>query len=344
MKKKVMVGMSGGVDSSVTAALLLKQGYDVAGMTMRVWKNTQDLAVADAQIVAKKLGIVHHVFDFREIFEKKVIQHFIDGYSSGRTPNPCVTCNHYIKFGEFLDKALEMGMDYIATGHYAKIEKEGDRYLLKKSASTLKDQTYPLYHLTQKQLSHVIFPLSGYEKTEVRKIAAELGLSVANKPDSQDICFVADHDYVKFIEEKTGVKMAPGNFVDKSGKVLGEHKGIYHYTLGQRKGIGVATGRPIFVSHIDVEKNDITLGDEQDILSDTLIATNLNFIPMDKLNESIQVKAKIRYGTKEIDVLITPLAEDRVKVVFKEPQRAITSGQSVVFYQNDLVLGGGIIQ
>jgi tRNA-specific 2-thiouridylase len=344
MKKKIMVGMSGGVDSSVTAALLLKQGYEVSGMTMRVWKNTQDLAVADAQIVAKKLGIVHHVFDFREIFEKKVIQHFIDGYSSGKTPNPCVTCNHHIKFGEFLDKALSMGMDYIATGHYAKIEKEGDRYLLKKSASTLKDQTYPLYHLTQKQLSHVIFPLSNYEKTEVRKIATELGLSVANKPDSQDICFVADHDYVKFIEEKTGVKMSPGNFVDKSGKVLGEHKGLYHYTLGQRKGIGVATGKPIFVSHIDVEKNEITLGDEQDILSDSLIVADLNFIPMDKITEPIKAKAKIRYGMKEFEVEIIPIDDNKAKVVFKEPQRAVTAGQSIVFYQKDSVLGGGIIQ
>ena len=344
MKKRIAVAMSGGVDSSVTAALLQKQGYDVFGVTMRVWKNTQDLAVKDAQVIAKRLNIPHHVLDLREVFEKQVINYFTQEYLSGKTPNPCVECNRYIKFGELLKWAKSMDADHIATGHYAKVVQEGNRYLLKKSQSTNKDQTYPLYHLTQEQLSNIIFPLADYEKNEVRKIAKDFNLEVADKAESQDICFITDHNYIAFIEEQTGIKMKPGNFVYKSGNILGTHKGIYRYTIGQRKGLGIATGKPIFVSHIDLEKNEIVLGDEEDILSKSLVATNLNFIPMDKLTEAIEATAKIRYGSKEVAVKIFPQERDEVKVVFKEPQKAVTRGQSVVFYQNDLVLGGGIIK
>lgn len=348
-----MVGMSGGVDSSVAAALLLEQGYEVIGVTMQIWQDGKKeesgsccslSAVDDARRVADKLGIPYYVLDFKEIFDDKVIKYFTDEYLRGKTPNPCIACNRYIKFDELLKKALTMGIDYIATGHYANVVKEGDRYLLKRSVSLSKDQTYPLYNLTQDQLAHILFPLANYEKTEVRKIAAKLGLGVATKPDSQDICFVSNHDYAGFIEKETGIKMEPGNFIDKQGNILGQHKGLYHYTIGQRKGLGIATGKPVFVSHIDVKKNEITLGDEQDILSDSLTAGDLNFIAIEKLKEPMEVTAKIRYGTKEVAAEIFPDGKDKVKVIFKEPQRAVTAGQSVVFYQNDLILGGGIIQ
>lgn len=345
MKKKIIVGMSGGVDSSVTAALLLKQGYEVEGATMRVWKNTQDLAVADAQLVAKKLGIKHHVFDLRDIFSNKVVESFINTYLIGKTPNPCVACNRYIKFNEFLKRALALGADYVATGHYAKVEKVNNRYLLKKSISLSKDQTYPLYNLKQEQLAHVIFPLAEYEKTEVRKIAQEFDLPVANKTESQDICFVLDQNYAAFIEEQTGVKMKPGNFVDKLGNILGKHKGIYHYTIGQRKGLGVATGEPVFVCQIDVGKNEIVLGNEADILSQSFYVTDLNFITVDSLDQPIEANVKIRYGAKEVPASLIPIDQGRrLQVICKEPQRAVTKGQSAVFYQNDLVLGGGVIE
>lgn len=353
MKKKVMIGMSGGVDSSVAAALLKQQGYEVVGVTMQIWQDEKKdengsccslSAVDDARRVANKLDIPYYVLNFKEIFDQKVIEYFTDEYLRGKTPNPCIACNRYIKFDEFLKKATSMGMDYIATGHYAKVEKVDDRYLLKRSLSVAKDQTYPLYNLTQDQLAHTLFPLANYEKPEVRAIAAELGLGVASKPDSQDICFVAHHDYAGFIEEKTGIKMEPGNFVDKSGKVLGRHRGIYHYTIGQRKGLGIATGKPVFVSYIDLKKNEIVLGEEADILSKSLIAADLNFIAVNKLTEPVKASVKIRYGFKEAAAEIFPLEDGSVKVVFDEPQRAVTAGQSVVFYKDDYVLGGGIIQ
>ena len=344
MKQKIAVAMSGGVDSSVAVALLQKQGYDVFGVTMQVWQNTQDLAVKDAKAVAKRLGISHHVVDLREVFEKEVISYFTNEYLLGRTPNPCVTCNHHIKFGALLKWAKSMGADYIATGHYAKIVQEDSRYLLKKSQSANKDQTYPLYHLTQKQLAHIMFPLADYDKTEVRKLAQDFNLEVANKADSQDICFISDHNYAKFIEERTGIKMRYGNFVDKCGNILGQHKGIYKYTIGQRKGLGIATGKPTFVSSIDTKNNEIVLGAEDDILFKSLMVSNLNFVLVDKLVESIQASVKIRYGAKEAEAKLIPQGEDLLKVEFKTPQRAITPGQSAVFYQGDIVLGGGIIQ
>jgi len=344
MKQKIAVAMSGGVDSSVVAALLQKQGYDVFGVTMQVWQNTQDLAISDAQLIAKRLNIPHHVVDLRKVFEKEIITYFTNEYLLGRTPNPCVTCNHHIKFGALLDWAKSMGADYLATGHYAKIVKEKDRYLLKKSQSSNKDQTYPLYHLTQQQLANIMFPLADYDKTEVRKIAQDFNLEVANKADSQDICFITNNNYAEFIEKRTGIKMRYGNFVNKHGNILGQHKGIYKYTIGQRKGLGIATGKPVFVSKIDVVNNEIILGEEEDILFKSLIVKHVNFIPVDQLTQPTPVSVKIRYGAKEADAMIVPHDENLFKIEFKTPQRAVTAGQSAVFYQGDIVLGGGIIQ
>ena len=314
MKQKIAVAMSGGVDSSVVAALLQKQGYDVFGVTMQVWQDTQDLAIKDAQLIAKRLNIPHHVVDLRKVFEQEIITYFTNEYLLGRTPNPCVTCNHHIKFGALLDWAKSMGADYLATGHYAKIVKEKNRYLLKKSLSSNKDQTYPLYHLTQQQLSNIMFPLADYDKSEVRKIAQDFNLEVANKADSQDICFITNNNYAEFIEKRTGIKMRYGNFLDRQGNILGRHKGIYKYTIGQRKGLGIATGKPVFVSKINVVNNEIVLGEEEDILFKSLIVKNVNFIPVDQLIESTSVSVKIRYGAKEADAVIIPQDKNLFKI------------------------------
>lgn len=353
MSKKVMVGMSGGVDSSVAAALLKEQGYEVVGVTMQIWQDDKKdaagsccslSAVDDARRVANKLDIPYYVLNFKEVFDEKVIDYFTSEYLAGRTPNPCIACNRYIKFDEFLRKARSLGMDYVATGHYATVVQENGRYLLKRSASLAKDQTYPLYNLTQDQLAHTLFPLAPYEKPKVREMAKQLGLGVATKPDSQDICFVTDHNYAGFIEEKTGVKVEAGDFVDQVGKVLGQHRGLFHYTIGQRKGLGIATGEPMFVTKIDVERNQVVLGEEQDILSDSLIAADLNWIAIESLTAPLQVTAKIRYGSREVPATISPLAEGRVRVDFAQSVRAVTAGQSVVFYDGELVLGGGVIE
>jgi len=356
-KKKVMLGMSGGVDSSVAAAVLLEQGYDVIGVTLKIWEddncNVPEIeggccslsAVEDARSVANKLGIPYYVMNFKDIFQNKVINYFTEEYLQGRTPNPCIACNRYIKFEEMLNKAVSMGIDYVATGHYAIIEydKTQNRYLLKKSITDTKDQTYALYNLTQQQLSKVLMPIGNYTKDKVREIAKDLGLPVFNKPDSQEICFVKDNDYAGFIEKNTTSKIPTGNFIDKNGNFLGKHKGIVHYTIGQRKGLGIALGRPMFVVDIDAKTNNVILGDEDEVFSNGLIANDLNFISIDKLNEPLLVKAKVRYSSKGSDATIYPLDEDRVKVVFKEKERAITKGQSVVFYNDDVVVGGGRI-
>ncbi len=357
-KKKVMLGMSGGVDSSVAAACLLEKGYDVIGVTMQIWPDIDEdrqkseggccslSAVDDARWVANKLGIPYYVMNFKSVFEKKVIDYFVSEYISGRTPNPCIACNRYVKFEEMLGKAKSMGIDYIATGHYAKIEYDADRkrYLLKKSATAAKDQTYALYTMTQDQLAHTLMPIGEYTKDQVREMAKDIGLAVASKPDSQEICFVEDNDYGRFIEEKNGTKIRPGNFVDLDGNVLGKHKGIIHYTVGQRKGLGIAFGRPMFVVGIDVSKNQVILGDENQVFRDTLTAFDLNFISIESLDGEMRVNAKIRYSAKEAPAVISPIGEGRVKVLFDTPQRAITPGQSVVFYDGDIVVGGGVIE
>jgi len=328
-KKKVMIGMSGGVDSSVAAAVLLEKGYEVIGVTMKIWSETGEdtkqteggccslSAVDDARSVAYKLGIPYYVMNFQDVFNGKVIDYFKDEYLKGRTPNPCIACNRYVKFEAMLQKAVSMGIDYVATGHYAIIEydKELKRYLLKKSVTDKKDQTYALYNLTQDQLSRTLMPIGDYSKEEVREIAKKLDLDVASKPDSQEICFVEDNNYAKFIKKNTDKKIKPGHFVDTKGNILGKHKGIIHYTVGQRKGLGIAFGKPMYVVGLDVPNNNVILGENHEIFSTSLIAEDLNYIMIDKLERPMDVKAKIRYSAKEADATIYPIQDEKVKVV-----------------------------
>lgn len=358
MKKKVMLGMSGGVDSSVAAAVLLDQGYDVVGVTMQIWPDMDEdrkkteggccslSAVDDARRVANRLRIPYYVMNFKEVFEKKVIDYFVDEYLQGRTPNPCIACNRHVKFDAMLKKAEAMGIDYVATGHYARVEYDETlgRFLLKKSATDRKDQTYALYNLTQDQLGKTLMPIGEFHKERVREIAKEIGLTVANKPDSQEICFVDDNDYGRFISERTNTGIEPGDFVDTRGNVLGKHKGIVHYTIGQRKGLGISLGKPVFVVEIDVPGNRVILGDDTEVFSHSLIAEDLNFIPFDTLQGNIRVKAKIRYSAKEANAIVIPQEDGTVRVDFESPQRAITPGQAVVFYDGDIIVGGGTIK
>lgn len=354
MKKKVVLGMSGGVDSSVAAYLLKEQGYDVIGVTMNVWPENKEFeqreggccslsSVEDARRVAYKLDIPFYVLNFKDVFKKNVIDYFIDEYLQGRTPNPCIACNKFIKFDLFLQKAMSLGADYIATGHYCKIEKQNDRYIVKKSTDLKKDQSYVLYNLTQFQLSHTLMPCGEYNKEKIREIAKEIGLSVHNKKDSEEICFVTDNDHGKFIKSEVPDKVYPGNFVDKNGNVLGRHKGIVYYTIGQRKGLGIALGRPVYVTDIIPVKNEVVLGNEEDIFKTDLIAKDINFIPFNELKEELQIEAKIRYTANPSPAIISPFPDGKIKLSFREKQRAITKGQSVAFYKDDLLLGGGII-
>lgn len=346
--KKVLVGMSGGVDSSVTALLLKQRGYEVIGVTMKLLNSDvyKENTVRDAEAVCKKIGVEYHVVDFCDIFKKNVVDYFVNEYIAGRTPNPCNMCNRYLKFGALLDVAKsEFGCEYIATGHYANVgfnEKTG-RYFLQKSKTDKKDQTYALYKLTQEQLSHVIMPLGEFEKSEIRKIAEDNGLVNANRQDSQEICFVEDDDYVRFIEENYGYVSKKGNFVDLSGNVLGEHKGIIHYTIGQRKGLEIAFQKRMYVVDIDVDKNEVVLGDNEDLFRDSLICEDVNFMAISEIVEPISACVKIRYSAKPERAILIPVGNEKIKVVFDEPQRAITPGQSAVFYDGDVVLGGGVI-
>ncbi|MHB9928452.1 tRNA 2-thiouridine(34) synthase MnmA [Clostridium botulinum] len=355
MKKKVLVGMSGGVDSSVAAYLLKEQGYEVIGVTMQIWQDDEEFiekeggccslsAVADARRVANKIGIPFYVMNFKDAFKRNVIDYFVDEYMEGRTPNPCIACNKFIKFSSFLDKAMAMGIDYVATGHYAIIEKHNDRYIIKKSEDDKKDQTYALYNLTQFQLERTLMPCGQYKKSKIREIAKEIGLRVHNKKDSEEICFIPDNDHGRYIKNRFPNKVREGNFVDKQGNILGTHKGIVYYTIGQRKGLGIAFGKPMYVVDINPFRNEVVLGDLEDLLNTELIAKDTNYIPFDTLKEPMEVEAKIRYSQTPSKAIITPIDDGRVRVNFHEKQRAITKGQSVVFYKDDLLIGGGIIE
>ncbi len=357
MSKKVVVGMSGGVDSSVAAWLLKEQGYDVIGVTMQIWQDEDTevqeaeggccglSAVDDARRVAMDLGIPYYVMNFKEEFRKNVMDYFVGEYAEGRTPNPCIACNRYVKWESLLRRSMAIGADYIATGHYAQIDRlSGGRYSLKTSVTASKDQTYALYNLTQDQLSHTLMPVGSYHKEEIRDMAERLGLPVAHKPDSQEICFIPDHDYASFIEEYTGRELPPGNFVDLDGNVLGRHRGITHYTVGQRKGLNLSMGRPVFVVEIRPDTNEVVIGDNNDVFTNVLRCDKLNWMAVDGLHgKSMEVTAKIRYSHKGSPCTIREIGEGMVECRFYEPVRAVTPGQAVVFYDGDYVAGGGTI-
>ena len=345
MKKKILLGMSGGVDSSVSAVLLQEQGYDVIGATMKMWEDTEK-AIEDAKKVCNKLEIEHHVIDCTEKFRCHVINKFISEYENAKTPNPCIECNRYLKFGAFYEKAKELGCEYIATGHYAKTEysEKYKRYVLKKSDEEKKDQTYFLYYIPKEEIEFIIFPLQNRaSKEETRKIAERNNLEVAQKKDSQEICFIPDNDYQKFLQKYSSQKPKEGNIVLKDGTVLGKHKGLINYTIGQRKGLGISYKEPLYVIKLDIQKNQVIVGTEQDLYSKELIADEINWLAIDQLKEPLKLKAKVRYRAKEAECTVYPIENEQVKVIFDEPQRAITPGQSVVFYDEDIVVGGGKI-
>lgn len=344
MSKKVIVGMSGGVDSSVTALLLKKQGYDVIGVTMETWDSGSENPAIDAGRVADSLGIPHFVVDFREIFKQKVIEYFVGEYEKGRTPNPCIMCNRYVKWEALLHRASEFGADYVATGHYGRIiQLPNGRYSVAKSVSDGKDQSYVLYSLTQSELMHTLFPLYDYEKTEIRKIAVENNIPVATKKDSQDICFIPNHDYAAFIEEYTGRVSKSGNFVDTEGTILGKHNGITHYTVGQRKGLGIAFGEPKFVIGIRPETNEVVLGSREDLMIKEVLLNDVNYMAVADINGPVRATGRLRYSQKDMPCTLYKDADGMLRAVFDEPMRAATPGQAGVFYSDDCILCGGVI-
>ena len=357
MGKKVVVGMSGGVDSSVAACLLKKQGYDVIGVTMQIWQDEDPeetaenggccglTAVEDARKVAWSLGIPYYVMNFRKEFKAAVMDYFVDEYLHGRTPNPCIACNRYVKWEALLSRSLEIGADYIATGHYARILKlPNGRYTVRNSVTAQKDQTYALYNLTQDQLARTLMPVGDFTKEEIRQMAEDMGLPVAKKKDSMDICFIPDNDYAAFIQRSAGEVPGAGNFVDKEGKILGRHKGITHYTVGQRKGLNLSMGRPVFVVEIRPETNEVVIGDNEDVFTNVLRCDKLNWMAVDGLHgKPMDVIAKIRYSHRGSPCTIREIGDDMVECCFHEPVRAVTPGQAVVFYDGDYVAGGGTI-
>lgn len=354
--KRVVVGMSGGVDSSVTAYLLKEQGYDVIGVTMQIWQDEKRecmednggccgySAVDDARMVAEKIGIPYYVLNFKKEFKQSVIDYFIEEYSKGKTPNPCIACNRYVKWESLLNKALALDADYIATGHYAKIEKnpKNGRYVIKTANTEAKDQTYALYNLTQFQLEHTLMPIGNYTKDEVRQIARDIGLVVADKPDSQDICFVTDGDYAKFIKENSNIRIKQGNFVDINGNVLGKHKGITNYTIGQRKGLGISFGKPMYVSEIRADKNEVVLTENEGLFKNSVLIKDFNFMSVEDIEGEVKVLGKLRYSQKQAPCIIRKKG-DMIEAIFEQEQRAVTPGQAAVFYDGDYVLGGGTI-
>lgn len=349
--------MSGGVDSSVAAYLLKEQGYEVIGVTMQIWQDEEEAAkeenggccgltaVDDARRVAQALDIPYYVMNFKKEFKCRVIDYFVEEYLQGRTPNPCIACNRYVKWESLLQRSMEIGADYIATGHYARIDQlPNGRFAIRNSVTAAKDQTYALYNLTQFQLSHTLMPVGDYTKEEIRQIALNQKLPVAHKPDSQEICFVPDQDYASFIDREVPGRVAgPGNFVTKDGKVLGQHKGITHYTVGQRRGLEIAAGHRIFVTEIRPETNEVVLGENEDTFTDTVICDRVNFMAIPDLTEPVRALAKIRYNHKGEYCTLEKQADGKVICSFERPVRAATPGQAVVFYDGEHVLGGGTI-
>ena len=354
MNNRAIIAMSGGVDSSVAAYLMQQRGYDIIGATLRLFTN-EDAGireksccslsdVEDARAVAHRLGIEHYVFNFSDDFRTEVMDRFVNAYENGRTPNPCIDCNRYIKFKRLLQRAKELEYDYVVTGHYARIARENGRYVLKKGLDETKDQTYVLYSMTQEQLKHTLLPLGELRKTEVREIAAEQGFINAKKHDSQDICFVPDGRYADFIEQYTGREYPCGDFVDMEGNVLGTHKGVIRYTRGQRKGLGLALPKPMYVCRTDLDKNLVVLGDNDDLFSSSLDASDINLMAVERIEQPIRVQAKIRYSQSAADAVVWQTGDDRLHVEFDKPQRAITRGQAVVLYDGETVVGGGVIE
>ena len=355
MNKKCIIAMSGGVDSSVAAFLMKEKGYECIGATMKLYDN-EEIGISrektccslddieDARAVARRLSMPYYVFNFKDEFEEKVINKFIRTYENGGTPNPCIACNRYVKWESLLKRSLDIGADYIATGHYARISQlDNGRYAIKNSVTAKKDQTYALYNLTQSQLAHTLMPVGDYTKDEIRKIAADNYLMVANKPDSMEICFVPDNDYAGYIERTTDYKSVPGNFVDVDGNVIGKHNGIIHYTVGQRKGLGLAMGHPVFVVAVRPDTNEVVIGESKDVFTDTLYAGNLNFMAIEALKEPMRARGKIRYSHEGADCTIRMIDDNTLECKFDEPQRAVTPGQALVLYDGEYVLGGGTI-
>lgn len=356
-KGRVLIGMSGGVDSSVSALLLKQEGYEVIGATMRLWENEESpeveggccsfSATYDAKRVCDKIGIPHYTLDCRQYFKEKVMTNFIQCYSCAKTPNPCIECNKYLKFDVFYQKALELKCDYISTGHYARVEysEEYQQYIMKKSDADKKDQTYFLYSIQKEVLPKLIFPLEHFkDKSQIRKIAEDNGLIVAHKPDSQEVCFIPDNNYVGFLEKNMKQSPKAGNITLSNGTVLGKHKGLIYYTVGQRKGLGIAYREPLYVLKLDQKSNEVIVGTEEELYSDTLFANEMNYLLDIDLSKPVEVMAKIRYRAKPAKAILYQEENGIAKVKFEEPQRAITPGQSVVFYvENDIVLGGGKI-
>ena len=349
-KERVVVAMSGGVDSSVAAAILKEQGYQVIGVTMQIWpKDKEDSsggccglgAIEDAKRVAYKLGIPHYVMNFRDIFAQTVIADFCREYSLGRTPNPCIRCNQYIKFDVLLSRAMELDADFIATGHYGRVEHSSDGYRLLKGVDPAKDQSYFLYTLGQNELKHLLLPIGNFEKTKSRNIAPELGLPTATSPDSQDICFIPGGNYRSFIAEH--ITTPPGDIVDTRGNILGRHKGLARYTVGQRQGLGLASDKRLYVIRLDASSNRLIVGTEDQLLSGKLTASQLNWISGKAPGELTCIAAKVRYCSPEVAVKLSS-GNGAAEVSFEKPQRAIAPGQAVVFYQGEIVLGGGIIE
>ncbi|HEX6971881.1 MAG TPA: tRNA 2-thiouridine(34) synthase MnmA [Limnochordia bacterium] len=354
--KRVVVAMIGGVDSSVAAALLVRAGYDCIGITMQLWSRERPAhgesgccslsAVEDARRVASTLGIPYYVVNFAQRFDEEVIERFVAAYLAGETPNPCIECNERIKFGLLWEKAADLCADYVATGHYARVgfDPERGRYVVRRAVDPRKDQSYTFHGLTQSRLEHILTPVGEYTKAEIRELAAQFGLNVAKKPDSQELCFVPGNDYGNFLRERAPQSVKPGPILDLSGRVIGEHRGIAFYTVGQRKGLGISGREPSYVVSIDAERNALVVGPKEAVRGSALIAREVNWVSVPAPEAPLEVTAKIRYNTAPQPARVEPLPGGRARVVFESPQIAITPGQSVVWYDGDLLLGGGRIE